>query len=236
MLQKSRGIVLRLIPYSDRQKIVRVFTEDFGSRSMVFGTGGKTGKAMLSLLQPLQACDLVFFMKPEGLDSLRQTQASFVYQRLFSEPLKRMQAMFMSEVLYRCLHHHGEDPDLFQFVFDSLKAFDEEPQMHADYHLYWLLSLSAKLGFYPENNFSETSCRFNPVEGHFTSALSLQSQQTLPLFESRCMHQLLNHEPLAPMSREQRNAVLEGILALYAAHVPSWQELKSLEVLREISL
>lgn len=234
MLQKSRGIVLKIIPFSDRQKIARIFTEDFGARSMLFGTGGKTGKAMLALLQPLQHCELIFFSKPEGIDALRQASSAHVYTHLTHDPIKRLQAMFMSEVLYRCLHHHGEDSELYLFTLDSLCSFDAGNGVQPDEHIHWLLELSRRMGFYPEDNFDEQRRYFNPSEGVFVSGSQGRLSPVYSEQESRLFHMLLSEGMLPPLNREERSRLLALIIALFAAHVPGWKDLKSPEILAEI--
>lgn len=236
MLQKSRGIVLKLIPYSDKQKIARIFTEDFGARSMLFSTGGKTGKGMLALLQPLQHGEFVFFSKPEGMDSLRQAASSHIYLNISTNPVKRLQAMFMSEVLYRCLHHHGEDPDLYAFTFEALVAFDKHRALDPDAHLQWLLDLSRPLGFFPEDNYSTERKYFSPAEGCFVSASSGHLNRIFSERESYLLHTLIEQGALPDLNREERNDLLSLLLALYSAHVPGWKELKSPEILAEIML
>jgi len=234
MLQKSRGLILKLISFSDKQKIARVFTEDFGARSMLFSSVGKTGKAMLALLQPLQHCELVFFLKPEGMDSLRQASAVYVYQHLTSDPIKRLQAMFMSEVLYRCLHHHGEDPELYHFTLESLHNCDGQAGVNPDEHLFWLLELSRHMGFFPEDNYSPERKFFNPAEGGFVTVSSSRLNVIFSERESFLLHTMLEQEQLPSMSKEERSGLLALLLALFAAHVPGWKELKSPEILAEI--
>jgi DNA repair protein RecO (recombination protein O) len=234
MLHKNRGIILKLTSFSDKQKIVRVFTEDFGARSMLFHTGGKNGKALLSLMQPMQHCDLLFFSKSEGMDSLRQASPVWVYTNLTRDPIKRLQALFLSEVLYRCLHHHGEDAELYRFTLSSLCALDEGTSSHPDDHLFWLMEFCRRLGFYPENNFDAHNKYFSPQDGCFVSAFPAGKGIPNSEKESYLLHTLITQGSIPSVSREERNNLLTLILSHYAAHVPSWRDLKSPEILSEL--
>lgn len=60
MLEKTRGIVLKLTNYGDTSVVATILTESFGVQSfMVHGAKRPRAKLPINMLQPLQLLDLV---------------------------------------------------------------------------------------------------------------------------------------------------------------------------------
>jgi recombinational DNA repair protein (RecF pathway) len=54
-LQKTRGILLRVLPFNDKNRIAKIYTEHFGLRTfIVSASSSKTSRQKTALLQPLQ--------------------------------------------------------------------------------------------------------------------------------------------------------------------------------------
>ena len=59
--------------------------------------------------------------------------------------------LFLSEVLSAALKEEEANPSLFQFLSNSLSWFDVQDNV-ANFHIFFLLSLTKHLGFFPDIN------------------------------------------------------------------------------------
>lgn len=118
--------------------------------------------------------------------------------------------MFLAEVLKSVLKHEKENEELFNFITESLIWFDNTNDGIGNFHLVFLSHLLKYLGYNPiyDNEF-ESLRRF--LETNYTS----MSQLT--------------------MNHLERTNDLGKLLLYYKLHIPEFPEIKSLEVLKEIT-
>lgn len=241
MYEKSNGIVLQLTPFSDSQKVVRIFTRNFGTRAFLVTVHGKSraGRSASALYRPMQELDLVFKkLQPDQLGRIKEVEAAYLFSHLHEEPNKRLIALFLSELLYRVLKNHQEDETLYDFILSGLQSLDKTEEKVADFHLFFMAGLASALGFHPENNFDSQNRFFNPQEGMFVVETHSTPGTVRDELLSEKIHQIFNPLPVSDhslqLSREQRSSLLKVLLEYYRYHVPEFGELKSLEILKDI--
>ena len=236
---KARGIVLNTIKYGDTSVVACILTDLFGRTSyMVQGIRSGRGKGnRAALLQPM------FLLEYEGIPAVRSHMDRMKDVRL-SPPLRSIPfdvrksaiSLFMAEVLYRLVRESQPDEALFGFVHDSVAALDVMERGVANFHLWFLVKLSAFLGFYPSGRHS-ASGYFDITEGAFVDyrpdhALVLEQQHAALLAD------LMECDALSlgdiPLSHGVRSAFLTSLLAYFDYHLDSASRIKSIRVLGEM--
>lgn len=236
---KGRGIVLHTLKYGDKSMIVYLLTDVGGRQSyMVQGvrsTRGHGSKA--GLFQP------IFTVEFEGLQSPKMEMHRFREVRsgqlLHSIPFdvrKSTMALFMAEVLYRLVKESEPNPDLFEFVWNSVGALDQLEEGVANFHLWFLSNLSLFLGFFPDGDY-HTGDWFDIREGHYTAERPLHSLCFDP--ENACFLRDFTEcdvRYLAEigMNRRQRVSFLHDLLTYYGYHLDAIKSVRSLEILQEV--
>jgi DNA repair protein RecO (recombination protein O) len=241
MYERSVGIVLQLTPYSDAQKVVRIFTRDFGTRSFMVTVHGKSrgSRAASALFRPMQELNLVFKNLPsDKLGRIKEASPQSLFNNLHNDPGKRIIALFLSELLYKVLKNHQTDESLYDFILSSLLSLDETNLKTSDFHLFFLAGLASMLGFHPENNYNEQWKYFNTQEGRFVSenftGTGVVRNETLSQKLNIIFNPDENSASQLHLNRDQRVAILNVLIEYFRYHVPEFSEIKSLEVLREI--
>ena len=121
-LHKTKGIVLRTVKYGETSVIVTVFTEFFGVQSYLVNgvrTSTKKGSGKANLFQPAAILDLVVYHNElKHLNRIKEFKWGFLYQHILSDVQKNAVALFMVELLTKCLKQPEPNPDLFQFTED----------------------------------------------------------------------------------------------------------------------
>ena len=238
MIQKSKGIVLHSIKFGDTSLIAHLYTENFGRHSFIFkGIRSKKAKIKSNIIQPLFILNLEFYFK-EGKDLSLVKEASLAkpFIHIPYDLKKSAQAMFIAEILYRCLREEELNKPLFDFLCSSIEYFDLIQSGSADFHIIFLIKLSKYLGFYPASNESEIEF-VSDIKGIYKDHISTHFDY-INHSDSALLDKILNsnYENLIDLDLNQnkRNALLEAILKFYSFHIEEITRLKSFLILREL--
>ncbi len=236
MLVKTEGIILQNIKYGDKKLILKAFTKQQGLVTFsAIASKSPTAKIKLASTLPLQLVELSFNLKANrDVQQLAEANILYVCDDVSKNFNKLAVAQFLNEVLIKCIKEQHPNEELFDFISSSYKWFNESDEDYNNFHICFLFELSKFLGFEPHNNFDTHNVYFDTREGKFTpSSLGfplgfdkLQSQHFLKMFDANLLGK--------PMSRLERNELLECLLAYYKMHVAGFNELKSYAILKEL--
>lgn len=145
--------MLSYIKYRETSIIVKIYTEEFGLQTYIEnGVRSSKSKGKIALFQSLTLVDLVVYNKP-GLEIQRISEIK-CHTPFYSIPTdikKASIAIFVSEILSLTIKEHAENNALFGFLTDALIYLENHSEQIENFHLHFLMSLSAYLGFGPEN-------------------------------------------------------------------------------------
>jgi DNA repair protein RecO (recombination protein O) len=243
MLQKTRGLVIRSVKYGETSLVVTMFTELFGIQSyMVSGVRKESVKAGMraSQFQPATLLDMVVYHhQKHNLQRIKECQWAVLYQQIFSDIRKNAVALFMVELLQKCLKQPDPQPELFHFMEDVLQGLDQAtPMVAANIPIYFALHLSHFFGFRMQDTYNGENMMLDLREGIFVneppahlhwagSQLSFTVSQFLKALQPHELEQI-------PMNRDGRRLLLDTCLQYYALHVSDFGSLRSLPVLQEV--
>src|SRR5690349_5064937 len=121
-LHKTKGIVLRTVKYGETSIIVSIFTELFGLQSYLVNgvrTATKKGTGKAGLFQPTAILELVVYHNElKQLNRIKEFKWNYIYRQILSDVPKNAVALFMIELLTKCLKQPEPNPDLFHFTED----------------------------------------------------------------------------------------------------------------------
>jgi len=242
-LHKTKGIVLRTVKYGETSIIVTIFTELFGIQSYLVNgvrTSTKKGTGKASLFQPTAMLDLVVYHNElKQLNRIKEFRWGYLYQHILSDVRKNTVALFMVELLTKCLKQPEGNPDLYHFTEDIFIKLDEcHTAVMANLPLFFALHLPFHFGFRISDNFSEENRWLDLQEGSFVS-----EQPHHPYFlegkQAAVTSQLL--KVMQPGELEEiklnhdfRRNLLFVYETYYALHIPDFGTMKTLPVLREV--
>jgi DNA repair protein RecO (recombination protein O) len=235
MLQKTEGIVIHTLPYSDTSIITKVFTADYGLLSfMIRGTRGKKTSNKAVLFQPLTILMLdIYYQENKNLQTVKETKLALNPVGIYGNMYKTSVVLFIAEVLQKLLKDSYQNVALFELLKNKIEELNNGT-FHPDFHLNLLLSISEELGFVPFNNFSSSEPVFSIQEGKFvTNAAEHTGAYYLNLIDSEHLHHLLSGTELT-MQREERRSLLTEILKYFQFHNQGMSTIRSVSVLQEV--
>ena len=242
-LHKTKGIVLRAVKYGETSLIVTIFTELFGLQSYLVNgvrTSTKKGSGKANLFQPTAILDLVVYHNElKHLNRIKEFKWSYLYQHIFSDVPKNAVALFMIELLTKCLKQPEANPELFEFCEDAFIHLDESTgSVMANFPLFFALHLPVFFGFRISDEYSNKNSIVDLQEGmfvperpdHFHFLEGKQAEVTselLKMMQPEELEQLkLNHD--------FRRQLLFAYETYYALHIQDFGTMKTLPVLREV--
>jgi DNA repair protein RecO (recombination protein O) len=243
MIHSTKGIVLRTIKYGETSIIVSIYTAMFGLQSyLVNGVriSTKKGPARANLFQPAAILDLVVYHNElKNLQRLKEFKWGYLYQHLFFSVRKNAVALFMVELLQKCLKQPEGNQDLFHFLEDAFIHLDQSnDQVMANYPLFFSVHLASVLGLGVLDDYSPERPFLDLQEGVFVKE---QPQQPYFLADpySYITSQLLKvaqpHElEQIGLNQEARRVLLQAYQTFYTLHIQDFSPMKTLPVLQAV--
>jgi len=242
-LHKTKGIVLRTVKYGETSVIVTIFTELFGVQSYLVNgvrTSTKKGAGKASLFQPSALLDMVVYHNElKHLNRIKEFKWSYLYQHILSDVPKNAVALFMVELLTKCLKQPEANPDLFHFTEDVFMKLDESKgAVMANLPLFFALHLPHFFGFRIDDNYSLRNSYFDMNEGSFVPEHPhhphfLEGKQATVTSQLLKVQQVEELEEVR-LHHDFRRDLLYLYETYYALHIHDFGKMKSLPVLREI--
>ena len=242
-LHKTKGIVLRTVKYGETSLVVTFFTELFGIQSYIVNgvrTNTKKGVGKANLFQPSAILDLVVYHNElRTLQRIREFKWDHLYKHIFSDVKKNAVALFMIELLTKCLKQPETNPELFQFVEDAFIHLDESDEtVTANFPLFFSVQTAVLFGFRITDNYSEKNSFFDLQEGMFvarrpTHPHLLEDKQAVVTSQLLKVMQPEELEDIR-LNHEFRRNLLHAYETYYALHIQDFGTLKTLPVLKEI--
>lgn len=239
MLVKSKGVILHQIKYTDSGIIVQAYTRELGRLSiLVKGMRSKKSGRHSVLFQPMLVLDLVFYYKQSrSIQLLKEFSVSYLPADIYTDVKKSCIALFLGEVLTAVLKEESPHLELYDFIEDSVRYFDNSRTGFSNFHIAFLIGLSSYLGFEPATSNDDRNKYFDLLNGIFVpfppahaDFADIEISGILGMFFSISYEQIGN----IPLTGKQRNEVLETLLRYYSIHLPGLKKIQSLEVLKEI--
>lgn len=242
-LHNTKGIVLRTVKYGDTSLIVTILTELFGIQSYLVNgvrSSSKKGSGKANLFQPTAILELVVYRNElKNLQRIREFRWSYLYHHIFSDVRKNGVALFMTELVTKCLKQPEPNEELFQFMEDCFLYLDEANEtVTANFPLFFALHLAVFFGFRIDDQYSDTKPFLDLREGTFVTERP-DHPHFLEEKQAAVTSQLL--KVLKPdelndigLNHDFRRNLLFALENYYAFHIQDFGTMRTLPVLREI--
>jgi DNA repair protein RecO (recombination protein O) len=243
MIHKTKGIVLRTVKYGETSMIVSMYTELFGLQSyLVNGVRvlSKNGATKATLFQPAAILDLVIYHNElKNLQRIREFKWGYLYKNIFFDVIKNSVALFMVELLQKCLKQPEANTDLFSFTEDAFINLDETSEIAlANYPLFFSLHIASFFGLRITDNYSDACSILDLSEGFFVAmkpahAYFLDGKYS---FATSQLLKTMRPDELVQvrLNKEARRILLHAYQTFFALHIQDFGTMRSLPVLQEL--
>lgn len=242
-LYKTNGIVLRAVKYGETSVIVSIFTDLFGIQSYLVNgvrTSSRKTQSKINLFQPGAILQLVVYHNElKKLQRIKESNWHYLYEHLFFNVAKNAVAMFIVELLTKCLKQPEASHELFQFTEDILVHLDKSNETEmANYPLFFATHLATFLGLQITDNYSAKNNILDLLEGLFIAQkpphpyfleepYSNISSQLLKIMQPYELVQI-------KINKDVRRVMMTAFQNYYALHIQDFGVMKSVPVLQTV--
>tara|TARA_R110002126_G_scaffold130350_3_gene273631 strand:+ start:1880 stop:2608 length:729 start_codon:yes stop_codon:yes gene_type:complete len=233
----TKAIVFSAIKYGDTSLIVKAYTASDGIKSYLLRgvLASKKGKLKSAYFQPLTQLEIVANHKNKGtLETIKEAKVFYHYQTLYADMAKNAMTLFLAELLGNSIREEEQNEDLFEYLIASLQWLDMNKDV-ANFHLYFMLSLTRFLGFYPDV-YQIDKPYFDLLEGEFVAVESLN-----PILRGENIYYFktflgINFDAMhtVKMKKTNRQELLKSLILYFELHLQGFRKPKSLAVLNEV--
>ena len=171
------------------------------------------------------------------MQRIKEAKSGLAVTQLHFHPVKNALSLFLSEVLYRTIQEKEANRPLFDYLYRSIKWLDIADKGIANFHLAFLLQLSAYLGIHPNSGSYKKGYFFDLRNGIFSGFLP-EHNNYLNKEDSIVFERLLriNFENMAlyTFTRHERARIIRYIIEYYRIHLSDFPEIKSLAVMQSL--
>lgn len=239
MYEKLRGVVLGTIKYSDKHNIVHIYTDVHGRMAFAVPLGNTHGsRRRNALLMPLSLVEMEGRVMPgRELATMRDLRSLQPLIDIHTDPVKNAVALFMGELLSHCIVEQERNETLFSFIEHSVLTLETQQRGVANFHICFLYRLGEHLGIQPDIETYQPGAWFDMDGGVFSlhpagvQHLMRPDEAAVIKLISRMSYSNLH---LFRFNREQRNQVLDTILAYLRLHNSTLGTLRSPDVLKQL--
>ena len=242
MIYQTKGIVLRTIKYGETSIVVNIFTELFGIQSYLLNgirISGKTS-SRASLFQPTSILEMeVYHNDLKNLQRIKEFRWSYLYENILSDVTKNSVAIYMVELLQKCVKQPENNADLFNFSEDAFMQLDIAGQtITANFPLYFSLQLLHFFGFSIQDNYSKERPILDLQEGifiHYIPDHSYYLEDDYSYFISQLL-KARHPDDLSEikLNNAARREILLAFQTYYTLHIQEFGVMKTLPILHEI--
>ncbi len=244
MKENITGIVLGTVKHSDKHNVTNIYTRERGRIAFLTPAGSsKSSRQTMARLQPFSIIEAqAKISTTRDIHNLYSIAPMKVWRSIYYEPLKSTIVLFLSEFLTRLLHDAPQEPRLWDFIANSISVLDAtiDRSLTANFHITFLISMSYMMGIQPDLSGYQEGMEFDMKAGIMVYPFNVVSPSSLRIDAG--------HSAFLPtlarinyanaryfrFSGKDRSELIDSILKYYGLHFPGCDNLKSLDILKEI--
>jgi len=239
MLQKTKGIILHQIKYTDSGIIAQVYTREFGRRPVLIrGMRNKKAGKHNIFFQPMSILDMVLYIKESReVQMLKEFSVYFAPADIYANVKKVSIAVFLSEILSSVLKEETPNEGLFDFIEGSVIYLDSCTSGYSNFHISFLAGLCSYLGFEPAKRSDAGKRYFDLVNGVFVPSPPPHNsfaEEDISDVLAGFFTGSFDSAARIPLTGSMRDEVLRTLIRYFSIHLPGLKKINSLEVLKDI--
>lgn len=220
------ALILTVRKHTGNNIIVDCYTREKGRMAFIYSFT-KSNKGHRALLSPMNWVSFTISDSVKmPLPRPKELQALHLYRSIGNHPIKNLVMLFLSEIISHTIREEHRDEDMFHFFENALDYYDEQEQEYNNFHLSFLVGLTALLGIAPPVDSDQTTDNLYAMWEGKMSVLEKDN------FKKICLTPI-NQCHLIKLNASERSKQLNIILDYLQHYAPGFKVPKSLALFRE---
>ncbi|MEM6263069.1 MAG: DNA repair protein RecO [Bacteroidota bacterium] len=235
MTQKTEGIVLRTVKYQEANLITTMYTLDHGLLSFIAkGVRRTNSRKKHSYFQPMSIVDMIFWHRENrDLQKLSESKTAHLLLSAQTDPVKLSLGLAVLEIFSACVKEETPNPPLYIFLKTYILELDQQERNLIHLFIFFLLHLTAHLGFFPNDKSEESSKVSLDVRGGTVSANS-SGGDDISLLMRRFLYADWESCREITFDRDQKRHLIRTLFDYYHQHVEGFKYPKTMQVFAEV--
>ena len=150
MLLSSKGLVLKVFPYSDTSIISNIFTDDYGKLTFIVKGIRKPKKPLLSILQPFNLIELQYYYKRDrGIQLIKEADIIISFEKLRNNFSTIIIGSTILNIINKVFEKEYSNDVVFRLIYKTLNKLSDMNYHNKIYFLFFIFHLNKQLGFMP---------------------------------------------------------------------------------------
>ena len=151
MKYKTKGIVFNFVKFRESSVIARIYTAQFGLKNYIINNvRSSKPRYPVSYFQPMTLLDMVVYNKNHAdINRIAEIKCWHPYKSIPYNVIKSSVALFITEILYKTLREEEANPELYNFMEESLLFYDNVQEPSMNFHLQFLFKYARFQGIEP---------------------------------------------------------------------------------------
>lgn len=225
-MQNISALILTVRKHTGNNVIVDCYTRERGRMAFVYSFT-KSNKGHRALLTPMSWINFsISDAKKTQLARPKDLHALNIYKSIGNNPIKNLVILFLSEVISHTIREEHPDEDMYLFFENALSYYDEQKENYDNFHLSFLMGLSALLGIAPPVDSDEVTDNLYAMWEGKMSVIERENFKLLCLTPINQCHSIA-------LNGQQRSRQLNIILDYLQHYAPGFKIPKSLALFRD---
>lgn len=225
-MQTISALILTVRKHTGNNVIVDCYTREKGRMAFVYSFT-KSNKGHRALLSPMNWISFsISDAKKTHLHRLKDLQALQIYTSIGINPIKNLVIIFLSEVISHTIREEHPDEDMYLFFENALNYYDELKDNYDNFHLSFLIGLSALLGIAPPVDSEQITDNLYAMWEAKMSVMERENFKQICLTPINLCHNI-------PLNGNERSRQLNIILDYLQHYAPGFKVPKSLALFRD---
>ena len=171
MLLSSKGLVLKVFPYSDTSIISNIFTDDYGKLTFIVKGIRKPKKPLLSILQPFNLIELQYYYKRDrGIQLIKEADIIISFEKLRNNFSTIIIGSTILNIINKVFEKEYSNDVVFRLIYKTLNKLSDINYHNKIYFLFFIFHLNKQLGFMP--NIDEAKNEINQKGAFFLDQIN----------------------------------------------------------------
>ena len=153
MLLSSKGLVLKVFPYSNTSVICNIFTDDYGKLTFIVKGIRKPKKPLLSILQPFNLIELQYYYKKDrGIQLIKEADIVISFEKLRQDFSTIIIGSTILNIINKIFEKEYSNDIIFRLIYKTLNKLSDNTKNNKIFFIFFIFHLNKQLGFMPDSN------------------------------------------------------------------------------------
>ena len=239
MLQKTPGVVLRTVNYSETSIICDVYTFEWGLCTFIAnGVRKKKPNFSPAILRVMSMLDLVvYYNEAKQMHRIKEAKAAYIYQQLPYDIKRGTVGLFITEIIRKSIRENESNPPLFDFIQQAYTIMDQQASI-LNFPAWFLVHFANFIGIAPQVSPRQTQAFFDYSAGTLCAEEPLGHPYFFSKENSFLLKQFIDIDSQTAEEKSiktaDRRLFIEDMLRYYKYHMANFGDLKSVGILQTV--